>query len=123
MRPWITEPYRRVPGELFSAVGHGEIDADKRPGRLKPGHEELFSRRVVEFYPGEWREVRAPAGPQRARGVGAVPWRGGRGGGAPGRGGRAAGGGGGGPPPGAGRGALPGRCRRQAGALARPRLP
>src|ERR1035437_6014052 len=53
MRPWITEPYRRVPGELFSAVGHGEIDADKRPGRLKTGHEELFSRRVVEFYPGE----------------------------------------------------------------------
>jgi hypothetical protein len=34
MRPWITEPYRRVPGELFSAVGHGEIDTGKRPGRL-----------------------------------------------------------------------------------------
>lgn len=34
MRPWIAEPDRRVPGELVSAVGHGQIDAGKRPGRF-----------------------------------------------------------------------------------------
>ena len=32
MRPRITEPDRRVPGELLGAVGHGEIDTSKRPG-------------------------------------------------------------------------------------------
>src|ERR1035437_9652970 len=34
--------------------------------RTEPGHEEVFSGRVVEFYPGERREFSAHAGPQRA---------------------------------------------------------
>jgi hypothetical protein len=42
MRPRIAEPDRRVPGELVSAVGHGEIDTGKRPGHapfgLRGGH-------------------------------------------------------------------------------------
>jgi hypothetical protein len=88
MRPRIAEPHRCVPGEFFSAVGHGEVNAGERPGSFEAGDEELLGRRAVQLYPGERREFSAPESSRH---------------------------------PSARRAALPGRCRRPAGASAHHR--
>jgi hypothetical protein len=64
------EPDRGVPGKLFGPIGCREIDTGHRPSSLKPGDEELLSRRVIQLYPGKRREFGAHAGPQRS---GVVP--------------------------------------------------